>query len=77
MSMKVIEHGSEGECSSSSSPTYVTYWALHGTRREREKERERGHHFPGRPWKSILYNSLLPSRQIKGPLLKKWGKGGG
>lgn len=28
-------------------------------------------HFPGCLWKSILYNSLLPSRQIKGPLLKK------
>lgn len=34
-----------------------------------------GLHFPGCLWKSILYNSLLPSRQIKGPLLKqKLGK---
>lgn len=42
-----------------------------------EGERERdggGGGFPGRPWKSTLYNSLLPSRQIKGPLLKAgWG----
>lgn len=33
--------------------------------------RKTGLHFPGCLWKSILYNSLLPSRQIKGPLLKK------
>lgn len=43
--------------------------------RDKERERERGLHFPGLPWKSILHNSLLPSRQIKGPLLKKMGEG--
>lgn len=40
-------------------------------KKESERERERP---TGLPWKSILHNSLLPSRQIKGPLLKKWGR---
>lgn len=41
-----------------------------------ETEGETGLHFPGCLWKSILCNSLLPSCQIKGPLLKKGGNGG-
>lgn len=63
-----------------SNKTYVTYWVLRWT-----EDKERGLHFPGSRWKSTLYNSLLPSRQIKGPLFKKMGvrarlrefKGGG
>lgn len=42
-----------------------------------ETEGETGLHFPGCLWKSILCNSLLPSCQIKGPLLKKRGEGDG
>lgn len=48
------------------SHTCVSHWTLAWDRRRRT-----GLHFPGCLWKSRLYNSLLPSRQIKGPLLKK------
>ena len=69
---ETLRTSDEEACGSSSGPTCVSYWILHETRRRGAK---RDLHFPGRRWKSILYNSLLPSRQIKGPLLKTWGKG--